>query len=110
MKSPTVRDKFLVAPPKVGPGNSAHWDDPVGTDGVPLASELASTGVFIVNIEIDLATVPKWALDPTASVPTLRSNLKIYAFGRFNSESDFEGNYLGEVEINNSSLPIEVTL
>jgi len=90
VKSPSVRDKFLVAPPKVGPGNSAHWDDPVGTDGGALATELASTGTFIVKIDVDEAKKPAWF---TAGTTELR------AFGRYNSESDFEGNYLGEVEL-----------
>jgi len=101
LKSAQVRDKFLVAPPKIGPGNSAHWDDPVGTrdmtiPGVtpPVASAnlapvLASTGTFIIKIEIEGQT-PSWF---EAGKTQLR------AFGRFNSESDFEGNYLGEVEL-----------
>jgi len=99
VKSPSVRDKFLVAPPKIGPGNSPHWDDPMGTNNGGLAPELASTGVFVVKIDVDAATAPKWALDPTAATPTLASGIQIKAFGRFNSESDFEGNYLGEVEL-----------
>jgi hypothetical protein len=109
IKSPTVRDKFLVAPPKVGPGNSPHWDNPVGpvtgatlntTTGVyegALASELASTGVFIISVTLDPDTAPGWAKDPANG--NLLNNLKLYAFGRYNSESDFEGNYLGEVEL-----------
>ena len=91
-KSPTTRDKFLVAPPKVGPGNSQYWDDPVGADGTSLATILASTGTFVVNIK------------PTDKVADLApwfkaGETKVLAFGRYNSESDFEGNYLGEVEI-----------
>ena len=89
VKSPQTRDKFLVAPPKIGPGNSAHWDEPVGTDGEVLSGILASTGTFILNIEV-LDNAPAWF---TAGTTELR------AFGRFNSESDFEGNYLGEVEL-----------
>jgi hypothetical protein len=102
-KSPTSRDKFLVAPPKVGPGNSAHWDEPVSTDPAtsgPLSAILASTGVFGVTIEKDAgataAQLPKWALNAAGDD---LAELSIYAYGRYNSESDFEGNYLGEVEI-----------
>jgi len=92
LKSANVRDKFLVAPPKIGPGNSQHWDDPIGSDGEALASILASTGTFVLKIEVDPAhpQFPRWF---TAGKTELR------AFGRYNSESDFEGNYLGEVEL-----------
>jgi len=90
VKSPAVRDKFLVAPPKIGPGNSTHWDSPVGTDGEQLDAILASTGVFIVRIDVDPDTAPDWYQEGVTNV---------HAFGRYNSESDFEGNYLGEVEI-----------
>jgi len=90
IKSPTVRDKFLVAPPKVGPGNSPHWDDPIGTDGTQLATTLASTGTFIVEITVDPDKAPDWFVD---------GKTQLRAFGRYNSESDFEGNYLGEVEL-----------
>ena len=97
LKSPTVRDKFLVAPPKVGPGNSQYWDDPIGTTGavtpVALAPVLASTGTFLIEIEVDATDMDKKAPWYIAGTTTLR------AFGRYNSESDFEGNYLGEVEI-----------
>ena len=91
-KSPTTRDKFLVAPPKVGPGNSQYWDDPVGADGTSLATILASTGTFVVNIKPTdkVADLAPWFKD---------GETKVLAFGRYNSESDFEGNYLGEVEI-----------
>jgi hypothetical protein len=90
VKGPQVRDKFLVAPPKIGPGNSPHWDDPVGTGGEALAEILASTGTFVLKIDVDEATAPAWF---KAGSTTIR------AFGRYNSESDFEGNYLGEVEL-----------
>jgi hypothetical protein len=90
-KSASVRDKFLVAPPKIGPGNSAHWDTPVGVDGEPLHTILASTGTLIVNIEVGPAEdLPDWWVEGQTEVRIL---------GRFNSESDFEGNYLGEVEL-----------
>jgi hypothetical protein len=103
-KSPLVRDKFLVSPPKVGPGNSPNWQEPVGPNGEKLETTLAGTGILGVDIEIDAATAAKIA----AQYPG--DDIQIYVYGRYNSESDFEGNYLGEVEINNSSLPTEVTL
>jgi len=99
LKSPTVRDKFLVAPPKIGPGNSQYWDDPIGTTGTTtpaaLAPVLASTGTFLIQIDVesDAAKLKEVAPWFTAGTTELR------AFGRYNSESDFEGNYLGEVEI-----------
>jgi len=91
-KSPQVRDKFLVAPPKVGPGNSPHYDLPVGTDGEKLHEILASTGTFVIKITVDadIATAAPW-FKPGETT--------IRAVGRYNSESDFEGNYLGEVEL-----------
>jgi hypothetical protein len=90
-KSAQVRDKFLVSPPKVGPGNGPiGYESPVGTGGEDLnATVFASTGEMVLTINADSATKPA---DFTAAS-------KIYIFGRYNSESDFEGNYLGEVEI-----------
>jgi hypothetical protein len=93
LKSPITRDKFLVAPPKVGPGNSTHYDEPIGTEESAtnqLAQILASTGTFILEITVDPDKAPAWYI---------AGHTKVRAFGRFNSESDFEGNYLGEVEI-----------
>jgi hypothetical protein len=96
LKSPQVRDKFLIQPLKAGPGNAptgTSWNDLVGTDGTaPQTEALLSTGVFGLNIEVDSAKLA----EIKAKYP---GGAKIYAFGRFNSESDFEGNYLGEVEI-----------
>ncbi|MDR2457442.1 MAG: hypothetical protein LBD41_03070 [Clostridiales Family XIII bacterium] len=102
-KSPTLRDKFLVAPPKIagslisgilpGDGGLTLADGSKvinpGYDG-NLPSVLASTGVMMVKITVDATTAPGWFDD---------GKTKIRAFGRYNSESDFEGNYLGEVEI-----------
>jgi hypothetical protein len=106
VKSPTVRDKFLVAPPKIA---GTLPDGATPTDGGLTLSDgskvinpgyagnlpqvLASTGVMIVEIEPNAAgseLIPAWFQTGTTTVR---------AFGRFNSESDFEGNYLGEVEI-----------
>lgn len=100
-KSPTVRDKFLVAPPKI----AGTLPDATGDGGLPLAdgsmvinpgyggnlpAVLASTGVMMVEITPNAATAPAWFQTGVT---------QIRAFGRYNSESDFEGNYLGEVEI-----------
>lgn len=61
--------------------------------GEDLTKTLAANeeGVMVVNITTtdDVATKASWYKEGT----------KVRAFGRFNSESDFEGNYLGEVEI-----------
>jgi len=92
VKSASVTDKFLVAPPKVRPGNSAHWDEPIGTDGEPLAEILASTGTFVIEIGVDD--------DVAKTAPWFKpGETRLRAVGRYNSESDFEGNYLGEVEL-----------
>jgi hypothetical protein len=92
-KSAQVRDKFLVSPPKVGPGNGPiGYTSPVGTDGTDLNASggvFASTGELVITIDVDAATKPASFTDAS----------QIYIFGRYNSESDFEGNYLGEVEI-----------
>lgn len=92
VKSPTVRDKFLNSPVRVGPGNSPYFDAPMGTDGTVLGTSLASTGVLVVKItpSADVATAAPWFKEGETTVA---------AYGRFNSESDFEGNHLGEVEI-----------
>lgn len=62
-----------------------------GSDAVKTAIE-AGAGVMTVTIKTtnDVETKAPWYKEGTT---------KIRAFGRFNSESDFEGNYLGEVEI-----------
>jgi hypothetical protein len=103
-KSAQVRDKFLVQPPKIGPGNNANWLKPVGTKGEDLSAVLAAKGVFGIKIELDQE-------DPAASEAKINAaidakypgktltDMRIYAFGRYNSESDFKGNYLGEVEL-----------
>jgi hypothetical protein len=78
VKSPQVRDKFLVAPPKVGPSSAT------------LNAALATTGTFVLEIKVDEATAPEWFKD---------GETELRAFGRYNSESDFEGNFLGEVEL-----------
>jgi hypothetical protein len=106
-KSATVRDKFLVAPPKIAgtlPDGGLLAPTPVADGGLDLAdgskvinpgyngnlpAVLASTGVMIVEIE-PLTNVPTWFKDG-------ETGIRVY--GRYNSESDFEGNYLGEVEI-----------
>jgi hypothetical protein len=92
LKGPQVRDKFTYAPPKVGPGNSPHYDAPVGTGDGNLASILASTGTFVLEVTVadDANARPSWFVPGTT---------QIRAMGRFNSESDFEGNSLGEVEL-----------
>jgi hypothetical protein len=88
LKSPQVRDKFLVQPLKAAPGNApdatsaGRWNSLVGTDGAPIAG-LNSTGVFVLNVKVD------------AGSPAIGK--KIFGFGRYNSESDFEGNYLGKL-------------
>jgi len=95
-KSPQIRDKFLVTPPKLGPGNKpsgAQWNDLVGTDGGALSFD--STGVF--ELEVKLLKKDGTAAASAADNPAF--NGKLLAFGRYNNESDFEGNYLGEVEI-----------
>jgi len=92
-KSANVRDKFTIAPPKIAPGNSPHWDDPIGTENGSLAPVLASTGTFVLKIVVN----PDDPQFPTKWFKTGVTELR--AFGRFNSESDFEGNYLGEVEL-----------
>ena len=95
-KSPTVRDKFLVAPPKLGPGNAptgAQWNDLVGTDG-PI-NGLDSTGIF----DLEVTLTDKDGNPATSAADNPAFGGKLVAFGRYNSESDFEGNYLGEVEI-----------
>jgi len=102
-KSPQVRDKFLVQPLKAGPGNASSgegWNDLIGTDGTPLTNPVApavspilTTGVFGLNIIIDPTKLAEIQAKYGAT------NSVLYAFGRYNSESDFEGNYLGEVEI-----------
>jgi hypothetical protein len=110
VKSPTLRDKFLVAPPKIA-GTLIDPNDPTGIagdGGLTLAdgskvinpgydgnlpAVLASTGVMIVKITPNAsgsALLPSWFNENTT---------ELRAFGRYNSESDFEGNYLGEVEI-----------
>lgn len=61
--------------------------------GDDLATTLAAgQGVMTVSIKTtdDVATKAPWYKEGTT---------KVRAFGRFNAESDFEGNYLGEVEI-----------
>jgi len=78
VKSPQVRDKFLVAPPKVGPSSAT------------LNEAVATTGTFVLEIKVDKDTAPKWFKD---------GETELRAFGRYNSESDFEGNFLGEVEL-----------
>lgn len=92
VKSAQVRDKFTIAPPKIGPGNSPFYDAPVGTGADPLPPILASTGTMVLEITVsdDAATRPSWFVPGTT---------QIRALGRFNSESDFEGNFLGEVEL-----------
>jgi hypothetical protein len=64
----------------------------MGTDGTVLGTSLASTGVLVVKItpSADVATAAPWFKEGETTVA---------AYGRFNSESDFEGNHLGEVEI-----------
>jgi hypothetical protein len=107
-KSPTVRDKFLVAPPKIAgtlPATSPVAAADGGLDladnskvinpgyGGNLPAVLASTGVMMVKITpnaADSALLPSWFQD---------GKTEVRAYGRYNSESDFEGNYLGEVEI-----------
>jgi hypothetical protein len=102
LKSPQVRDKFLVQPIKVGPGNAptgAGWNDPVGTSTATMGAgstsqtidNILTTGVFGLQIVIDEAK----KAEILAKYP---GGIKIYSFGRYNSESDFEGNYLGEVK------------
>jgi hypothetical protein len=100
-KSATVRDKFLVAPPKIagtlpattGDGGLTLAD---GTEVINpgyagnLPAVLRSTGVAIVEISVSGGQIPAWFTENTT---------ELRAFGRYNSESDFEGNYLGEVEI-----------
>jgi hypothetical protein len=82
-KSPLVRDKFLVSPVKVGPGNDPNWASPVGTNG-PLGDLLGSKGVLGLKITIDADT---WA----EIEAKYDGDVHLYAFGRYNSESDFEG-------------------
>jgi len=99
-KSPLVRDKFLIAPPKIGPGNApdpanpdytpGSWNIPVSTAGGSITN-LSTQGVLGLTITVD-TTLPDGTPNPALGQ-------KLYVFGRFNSESDFEGNYLGEVEI-----------
>jgi len=96
-KSPQIRDKFLVTPPKLGPGNKPSgekWNDLVGTDGTNLSFD--STGIF----ELEVKLLKTDGSGPAASVadnPAFGG--KLLAYGRYNNETDFEGNYLGEVEI-----------
>lgn len=93
VKAANVRDKFLIAPPKIGPGNSPHFDDPIGVNGSQLSADLASTGTFVLRITVDEETAA------TSSPWFVPGSTYVRAFARFNSESDFEGNYLGEVEL-----------
>lgn len=101
VKSPTVRDKFLTAPPTIAgsitdnSGNTVTLADgstvinPYGN----LGKVLGSTGVMIVKVTPDNVgskEIPEWFKT---------GETEIRVFGRYNSESDFEGNYLGELEI-----------
>lgn len=84
-KAVALRDKF-------------HNNHEAGVTVMPNVSEdlaktlAANEGVMVVNITTtdDVATKASWYKEGAT---------KVRAFGRFNSESDFEGNYLGEVEI-----------
>jgi hypothetical protein len=110
-KSPTMRDKFLVGPPKIAGTIPENFPAMPGDGGLELADGsrvinpgfngnlprvLASTGVMMVEITPlvqnaeNTVHIPAWFRSGTT---------EIRAFGRFNSESDFEGNFLGEVEI-----------
>ena len=62
--------------------------------GFTVVSNGFNQGVLTLTIEVDNAVVTDWGADS-----------KIYAFGRYNGESDFAGDYLGEVEIKHESWP-----
>lgn len=83
-KAVALRDKFH---------NNHEAGVTVMPNGKGLTETLAANkGVMVVNITTtdDVATKAAWYKEGTT---------KVRAFGRFNAESDFEGNYLGEVEI-----------
>lgn len=83
VKAANVRDKFLT------PSKSGVNQFPGTTE---LADVLKTTGVYVVQItpDADVATKAPWFK---------AGETKVAAFARYTSEGDFEGNYLGEVEI-----------